>query len=164
MHPRFPYGSEGRRHVPFHPQIPQRLGTDNRVRMRLLRHRDRDGLEGGARRRGGGLWAGLMAGAGRGEPAREPPASGRKMTRSAEEHASRQCARAPGRARGRRGSGIEVWGWRWGCRKVMRLLLFTLQPFIQVLQCSRHRVGSQDPSIRKPREEPKNCRNSKGQE
>lgn len=67
MHPRFPYGSEGRRHVPFHPQIPQRLGTDNRVRMRLLRHRDRDGLEGGARRRGGGLWAGLMAGAGRGE-------------------------------------------------------------------------------------------------
>ena len=35
-------------------------------------------------------------------------------------------------------------------------LHFTLQPFIQVLLSSRHRVGSRDPSTGKPREEPKN--------
>lgn len=81
-HARLPYGSEGRRHVPFHPQIPQRLGTDNRVRTRLLRHRDRDGLEGGAPRRGGGLWAGFIAGAGRDEggvTCRPPPVEGRGL-------------------------------------------------------------------------------------
>ena len=43
-HPRLPYGSEGRRHAPFHPRIPQRLDTDYRLLTRLPRHSDRDVL------------------------------------------------------------------------------------------------------------------------